>query len=79
MVFMGNDFAGNWGGKSVGDLFEKVKTTMPEDNPGSLKPQQYADIIAYFLKLNEFPVGTAELKGEAEALKGILIDKKGRR
>jgi mono/diheme cytochrome c family protein len=78
MAFMGNDFAGNWGGKPVGDLFEKVKTTMPEDNPGSLKPQQYADIIAYFLKLNEFPAGQTELKGDAESMKGLLIDKKGK-
>ncbi len=51
---MGNDFAGNWGGKPVADLFEKIKTTMPEDNPGSLKPQQYADIMAYFLSSISF-------------------------
>ena len=76
--FTGNDFAGSWGGKSLFDLFDKVKTTMPEDNPGSLKPQQYADIIGYFLKLNKFPAGETELKGDAEALKGILIDTKGR-
>ena len=74
--FTGNDFFAGWGGKSVHDLFEKVTTTMPEDNPGSLKPQQYADILSYFFKLNKFPAGEAELKGEPEALKGVLIDKK---
>lgn len=76
--FTGNDFAASWGGKPLFDLFDKVKTTMPEDNPGSLKPQQYADIISYFLKLNKFPAGQAELKGDAESLKGVLIDKKGK-
>ena len=76
--FVGDDFSASWGGKPLFDLFDKVKTTMPEDNPGSLKPQQYADIISYFLKLNKFPAGQTELKGEAESLKGVLIDKKGR-
>lgn len=72
----GNDFLATWGGKSVHDLFDQVKTTMPQDNPGSLKPQQYADILSYFFKLNKFPAGEAELKGDADALKGILIDKR---
>ena len=76
--FTGNDFAAGWGGKALFELFDKVKTTMPEDNPGSLKPQQYADIISYFLKLNKFPAGETELKGDAEVMKGMLIDKKGR-
>ena len=76
--FMGNDFAASWGGKPVHDLFDKVKTTMPEDNPGSLKPQQYADILAYFFRLNKFATGSAELKGDPAELKGILIDKKGK-
>ena len=32
---------------------------MPEDNPASLKQEEYADIIAYFLHLNEFAAGDA--------------------
>jgi hypothetical protein len=54
-----------------------MSTTMPEDNPGSLKPQQYADVVAYFLKLNGYPAGKTELTGP-EALKTIKLDKKGR-
>ena len=76
--FTGGDFMKTWTGKSMGELFKQVSSTMPEDNPGSLKAQQYADVLAYFLKLNEFPAGTEELKGSAEALNGIKIDKKGR-
>ena len=73
--FTGNDFFVNWGGKPLFELFDKVKTTMPEDNPGTLKPQQYADIIAYYLKLNKFTAGQTELEGDAEAMKGITLDK----
>ncbi len=74
--FTGGDFMTAWTGKSMGELFKVVSTTMPEDNPGALKPQQYVDVLAYFLKLNEFPAGSEELK--AETMDGIKIDKKGR-
>ena len=76
--FTSNDFLASWGGKSVHDLYDQVKTTMPQDNPGSLKPQQYADVIAYFFKLNKFPAGQTELKGDPDALKELLIEKKGK-
>jgi quinoprotein glucose dehydrogenase len=75
--FTGDDFLAGWTGKSLHALFDHVSTTMPEDNPGSLKPQQYADVVAYFLKLNGYPEGKAELSG-AEAIKGITFDKKSK-
>ncbi|HXG89203.1 MAG TPA: cytochrome c [Vicinamibacterales bacterium] len=74
--FTGADFMTAWYGKPMHSLFEVMSTTMPEDNPGSLKPQQYADVLAYFLRLNKFPAGQVELKGSADAMKGIKIDKK---
>src|SRR5262245_33075030 len=73
--FTGDDFLGGWTGKSLHALFDHMSTTMPEDNPGSLKPQQYADVVAYFLKLNGYPAGKAELSGP-EAIKEIKFDKK---
>ena len=42
-------------GKAMKELWDIASGTMPEDNPGSLKQQEYADILAYFLQLNEFP------------------------
>jgi hypothetical protein len=74
--FSGKDFLSTWTGKSLHVLFDHVHTTMPEDNPGSLKPQQYADILAFFLKLNGYPEGTAELPAEADALMDIKFDSK---
>ncbi|HUE89188.1 MAG TPA: c-type cytochrome [Vicinamibacterales bacterium] len=74
--FSGPDFLSTWTGQPLHVLFDHVHTTMPEDNPGSLKPEQYADVLALFLKLNGYPEGTEELPAEAEALKGIKFDAK---
>ena len=53
--YTSDDFLKKWTGKPLHELFDTVSTTMPMDNPGTLKPQQYADVIAYFLKLNISP------------------------
>jgi hypothetical protein len=72
--FTGKDFLSTWTGKSLHVLFDHVHTTMPEDNPGSLKPLQYADVLSFFLKLNGYPEGKVELPAEAAALKEIKFD-----
>jgi hypothetical protein len=51
-----------------------ISGTMPADNPGGLKPQDYADIIAYFLKVNSYPAGTTELGSTKEAMGDIRIE-----
>jgi mono/diheme cytochrome c family protein len=71
--FTGKEFVSAWSGKPLVELFKAVQT-MPEDNPGSLNAQQYADVMAYFLQLNKFPTGPEELKGEAEALAQIQVE-----
>lgn len=67
----GADFLAKWDGRSVGDLFELIRQTMPDDDPGSLTGQQYADLLAYIFSLNKFPAGTTELASSAEPLKQI--------
>jgi mono/diheme cytochrome c family protein len=69
----GDDFRGAWAGRSVGELFEKVQTTMPADRAGSLKPQQSADVIAYMFKINDYPAGAGELASDMAALQQIKI------
>lgn len=71
--FTGKEFVSAWSGKPLSELFKAVQT-MPEDNPGSLNAQQYADVMAYFLRLNEFPTGSEELKGDAAVLAGIQLE-----
>jgi mono/diheme cytochrome c family protein len=72
--FTGDAFVTTWAGKPLHGLFEVVSTSMPEDNPGSLKPQEYADVLAYFLQLNKYPAGPEELKGTPEAMRAIVVE-----
>jgi S-disulfanyl-L-cysteine oxidoreductase SoxD len=74
--FTGEAFIDPWAGKPLKDVWDIASGTMPEDNPGSLPQQDYGDIIAYFLHLNAFPTGDAELKGESAAMAAIRIEKK---
>jgi S-disulfanyl-L-cysteine oxidoreductase SoxD len=68
------DFKSNWSGLSVDDLFERIKISMPQDNPGSLSRQQTADTLAFILSRGGFPAGEIELAREAEVLKQIRFE-----
>jgi len=57
----------------VSDLFDKIHNTMPADAPGTLEPQQVADLVAFILQANTFPAGRAELGTDAGALKQIAL------
>ena len=70
----GKDFLANWGGKTVGDLYEKTQTTMPATAPGTLMPAQVADILAFLLKSSKYPAGSTALEGKVEALLPISLD-----
>jgi mono/diheme cytochrome c family protein len=70
---VGGAFTSNWNDLTLGDLFERIRVTMPLDKPGRLTRQQNADVIAYLLKSNTWPPGTTELPPEPGALKQIKI------
>ena len=70
----GATFASWWDRKPLSELFEFVTTRMPKNEPGSLQPDEYADVIAYLLKLNELPSGTEPLPADSVALKKIRIE-----
>lgn len=74
--FSGETFHESWADKPMKELWDVASGTMPEDNPGSLKQQEYADILAYFLSLNAYPAGEAELQGSGPAMAAIKIEKK---
>jgi polar amino acid transport system substrate-binding protein len=42
---------------SVADMRNVVVNSMPANNPGSLSPEQYADVLAYLLAVNCYPAG----------------------
>jgi quinoprotein glucose dehydrogenase len=70
----GQTFTNNWQGKSLGDLYDKIQMTMPALNPGSLMPEQAADLIAVILSVSKYPTGTTDLASKVEALQQIKID-----
>lgn len=72
----GSGFLKSWEGKTVGDLFERQRTTMPTDDPKKLTAEQHADVLAYVLKMNKFPAGASELPRETKALGAIAIELK---
>jgi mono/diheme cytochrome c family protein len=72
----GAEFMGNWNDLTVGDLFERIRISMPPSNPGSVTPQQKADIVAHLMNQNKFPAGTGQLEPKTEALKLIKIEMK---
>jgi mono/diheme cytochrome c family protein len=71
---VGGEFLSNWNGLTLGDLFERIRTSMPQNKPGSLSREVNADITAYILSVNKFPVGKTELAHSAEFLREIRID-----
>ena len=72
----GGEFLAGWDGLTVGDLFERVRISMPQNNPGSLSGQQNADILSFMFKASKFPAGTTELAKDAGILKQIKFEVK---
>jgi len=71
----GNDFIGYWDMTPVSDLVEKIVSSMPAGDPGSLSREQGADITAFMLRANKFPAGEADLTSDDETLQAISIAK----
>jgi mono/diheme cytochrome c family protein len=72
----GGEFLAGWDGLTIGDLFERIRISMPQNSPGSLSGAQNADILAFMLASNKFPAGTTELAKDAMILKTIKFEAK---
>jgi mono/diheme cytochrome c family protein len=71
----GESFMANWSDTSLQDLHARVRTTMPPATPGSLKNEEYSDILAYVLEQNAFPAGAEALPSDPDLLKTVMIKK----
>ena len=71
---VGGGFTSNWNDLTLGDLFERIRLTMPLDSPGKLSRQENVDVIAFILKANAWPSGATELPPEVGALKQIKVE-----
>ena len=60
-------------GEPLWDTFEFVSAEMPEDDPGSLNPEDYAAVLAYIFSVYGLPSGDAALPIDKETLEAITI------
>jgi len=61
-------FAGDWDGLTLAQLFDRTRSSMPQDAPQSMGREETATIIAYLLSKNNFPAGDADLSERGEIL-----------
>jgi hypothetical protein len=53
-----------------------IGTAMPQQDPGSLPPETYVDIISFVLSKNGVPPGARELPADLQALQSIRVTAK---
>jgi mono/diheme cytochrome c family protein len=74
--FSDANFQRAWAGRTARDLFELIRTQMPQDNPGGLRREEYAAVLAYIFQLNGYPPGESALPAADAALRHVRIDPK---
>ncbi len=58
---------------TVDVLLDVIASTMPQSDPGSLKPEEYNAVAAYILQQNGYPAGTTALARGAAGLKDVKV------
>lgn len=64
----GDGFKATWFGQPAEALYTFVSTSMPQDRPGALTGQEYADLVSFILSFNGVAAGDKELPPDAAAL-----------
>ena len=60
-------------GETLWETFDFVSTEMPEDDPGSLRPEEYAAVLAYIFSVYGLPSGDADLPLDQASLETVTI------
>jgi len=71
--FVGPRFVEAWNDRRIGDFYSLVRSTMPVDNPGGMKEQEYIDVTAYLLKANHATPGTDSVSSDTTFLRNRKI------
>ena len=69
----GPDFTNGYKDGSAAALLTKISQDMPSSAPGSLEPQQYADVFAFVLSVNKYPAGQTEAPKDPAELKNVKM------
>jgi len=70
------NFQRAWSGRTARDIFELIRTQMPQDQPGSLSRIEYAAVVAYLFELNGYPPGDSALATDTAGLSRVRIERK---
>ena len=70
---VGTKFLSDWRGQSLGELFDWISESMPDDAPGTLSKSDAVLVLAYILKMNQLPTGKQDLPIDRAALARIAI------
>jgi cytochrome c len=68
---VGPPFMASWDGQTLGDLYDKIFSSMPVDKPKTLEKQLIVDVMAHILNQNHFPAGSKELDADLDRLKEV--------
>lgn len=68
-------FLNQWRGRPLVDLFVTIGTTMPQQDPDSLRAQVVIDVVAYLLRQNGMPPGETELPPRLDPLRDIVLSR----
>jgi len=71
--FVGQQFVESWNGRRLFDFYALVRSTMPLNDPGSLKDDEYLGVLAYLLKANHAQAGPDSLRPDTTALRAKKI------
>ena len=63
--FIGQAFVENWNDHRVSDFYTVIRSTMPLNNPGGLKDEEYLGVVAYLLKANRAGIGVDSLGADS--------------
>lgn len=63
--FIGQQFVETWGDHKLSDFYTLVRGTMPLNDPGNLKEDEYLGVLAYLLKANNAASGPDSLKPDS--------------
>jgi mono/diheme cytochrome c family protein len=64
----GGEFASDWDSMSVGQLFDRIRVSMPQDNPQSLSREDVSALLAFIFSKNSFPAGQTDVPTDGTVL-----------
>lgn len=59
---------------NVGDMFMRIWTRMPMDDPGGLSLEEYIAVVTYILQQNGYPAGAEALPADVNKLREIRLE-----